>query len=668
MILKSKILEKGPMVLTGSKVLKSIMDKTTPPADLFIREVIQNSLDAILQEKAFGKISINIGSFSNINLCNSLDGINEVLYRQMGDEEYPFISISDSNTCGLLGEPFESKNGEPNNLYNLVYDFMNGKSDSDAGGSWGIGKSVYYRYGKGLCFYYSRTFEKGKYISKLAGALIQEEKRIDCFLGKDSSGIAYFGDLKDDKSIPIYDEELIHEFLSIFGIKPYKNDETGTTVIIPYIDEEKILSNTINKDESEKKYWINDLPTCLSMSLQRWYFARLNNQQYNGKYIVVAINNVKVELNKFYQTLQDLYNGKIEGATYYSVGGGKFNPTQILGTFKYKIFDKEELGINTPPYNYPSAQILVDKPDDSDNEEILFYMRKPGMVINYDISNFGHYTCDEGKCLIGMFVLNDDLVVDEEILGRYIRKSEQANHKEWNDPVLEEYPSLSKKKPFKQIVSSIKTHLKAKFKQDDVVKIEGSSTLLQKKLGQKLLPPSDFGNKPETPTKKEPGDGITASKSKKVKVFFNGLNDEGLLSYTFEGFLVQNDVFKIVLEVKAGSKSYSFSKWENLGFDIPCSIMKISVNEFYINSKKFTIESNIKLDSNFTKRKKKTDEVHGVLYKVRGLSSENGEPCGIKFSNPSDHKLRISVNFLIKPVDLTFAIGFETNVENGGED
>ena len=80
------------------------------------------------------------------------------------------------------------------------------------------------------------------------------------------------------------------------------------------------------------------------------------------------------------------------------------------------------------------------------------------------------------------------------------------------------------------------------------------------------------------------------------------------------------------------------------------------------------IESNIKLDSNFTKRKKRTDEVHGVLYKVRGLSSKNGEPCGIKFSNPSDHKLRIAVNFLIKPIDLTFAIGFETNVENGGED
>ena len=60
-----------------------------------------------------------------ISQLPSLDGINEVLYRQMGDEEYPFISISDSNTCGLLGEPFESKNGEPNNLYNLVLIYHN---------------------------------------------------------------------------------------------------------------------------------------------------------------------------------------------------------------------------------------------------------------------------------------------------------------------------------------------------------------------------------------------------------------------------------------------------------------------------------------------------------------------------------------------------------------
>ena len=175
----AKIHERSNMSFTGSKVLKSIMDTTTPGMDILVRESIQNSMDAVLDNALYGRVSFNYGEFSSENLSSKLDFIDQNLNTFYPNKSYEFLAISDTNTCGLLGEPYFDPDDEtkPHNLYNLVYDFMNGKNDENAGGSWGIGKSVYYRYGAGICFYYSRTYENNKYIHKLVGALIQDEKK-----------------------------------------------------------------------------------------------------------------------------------------------------------------------------------------------------------------------------------------------------------------------------------------------------------------------------------------------------------------------------------------------------------------------------------------------------------------------------------------------------------
>ena len=61
-----------------------------------------------------------------------------------------------------------------------------------------------------FAYLYSRTNEDGVYKSKLAGTLIQDERNDSCFIGKNSSGIAYFGDLDGNNSVPINDENLIY--------------------------------------------------------------------------------------------------------------------------------------------------------------------------------------------------------------------------------------------------------------------------------------------------------------------------------------------------------------------------------------------------------------------------------------------------------------------------
>lgn len=656
---KIKILDTGPMILTGSKILKAIMDNHTPPIDLFVREVIQNSADATLKDKDFAKIKFNIGKFKNDILCDSIKKIKDKIKSFYPDQEYDFISISDSNTCGLLGKHKKSDIG-PNNLYNLVYDFMNDKDDENAGGSYGIGKSVYYRYGNGLCFYYSRTYEYGEYKSKLAGALIQDERKDNCIVGKNSSGIAYFGDIINNDPAPINDENEIEEFLNIFNLKPYSNDTTGTIVIIPYIDVLQLLESNNNSEEEVARYWLNDISQCLSMSIQRWYFPRINNDQYKGKHLLIAVNDVKVDLCVFFQKLQDLYNGTLGEANSIDVTGKGFSNNELLGTFNYKLFSKEELGVHTPPLNLPEPRFIVDSANNCDKKNLLFYTRKPGMIINYDNSEFGNYDIEDGKFLIGVFILNDELNIENEILGRYIRKTEKSNHKEWNNSKFDEFPYFSKKRPFSKISAFIRQHLNDVFKKTKAVTLDASTTILQRLFADKLLPPLDFGNKPspaDTPTLPT----STSSKKRKTSIVFDGLN-EGNLQYTIDFNLKQSEWLKFRIDIKAGAKTFTFVDWEKMEFAFPCSIYRIDIIEFYINNSKKPFPQNIALDDNFGKRRKKTLDGEDI-YKIKGLVTENNVPYGFKIYNAMTNQLRIKIILQIKPLDNKYSISFNTVID-----
>lgn len=655
MSLRMYQLGEGPMTLTGSKVLELIQDNYTPPIDILVREAIQNSADAILAEKEFGKIMFKIGSFVKFKLSSSLEKIGKNIDNLFKEKEYDFLSISDSNTCGLLGKATKSESGKPNNLYSLVYDIMNRKGGTISGGSHGIGKSVYYRYGTGICFYYSRTFENGEYINKLAGTLIQDETKDNCLLGKHTSGIAYFGMVNNSKPEPIYDDVYIENFLSIFGLKLLGGTDTGTTVIIPFINKEKMLLDTVN-DNNSSCFWQSDFESALNISIQRWYFARVNNTLYNGKYLKVAINNKKIELNTFFLKLQELYNETLNDIKVVSVISTKLQG-DILGKFKYKLFNKNELGM-TPPENLPTLRLLTDSPYDVDEKGLLFYMRKPGMVINYNNSKFGNYCVDEDSLLIGMFVLNDDASFNNENIGDYMRKSEEANHKEWNDINEERFAYLKTKKPFKQICTIITKKLTEEFKETKAISLEGSNTILQKKLGEKLLPPSGFGDKAEPPKSNLPGEP-KSKKVKKAKIEFLGSNEKGVLSYSVDVLLNSLETAILKMNIKVGGKTYNFDQWEMLNFRLPLAIERIEIEELYLEKKKINSPQNISLDENFIKRRAKSIG-NELFYKVRGIStSENNIPCGLKIQNYQKKKMQIKIKILVKPLDCKYLIGFD---------
>ena len=124
-MLKINNLVKSSFTLTGSNVLKLIMDQGIPEIDLFVRESLQNSLDAVKDECDCVKVSYFTGSFDSIKLANKLETINQELIRKYKKPYYNFLAIKDTNTKGLLGSHIYKK-GENNNLYSLVYDIIAG--------------------------------------------------------------------------------------------------------------------------------------------------------------------------------------------------------------------------------------------------------------------------------------------------------------------------------------------------------------------------------------------------------------------------------------------------------------------------------------------------------------------------------------------------------------
>ena len=310
----------------------------------------------------------------------------------------------------------------------------------------------------------------------------------------------------------------------------------------------------------------------------------------------------------------------------------------------------------TPPVNLPSPKYLTDSPYEVDEKGLLIYLRKPGMVVNYENSKFGTYSVDEDQFLIGIFVLNDDANYNEENIGGYLRKSEEANHKEWNDINSDKYPLLKSKKPFKQICSSITKKLTDEFKQTKAVSLEGVNTVLQKKLGEKLLPPSGYGKGAE-PGGGGSGGGSGKAKEKKSKIEFLGMNFDGTLTYSINVTMKNNESSFIELCVKAGGKSYSFEQWDKMNFGMPCQIARIDVEELYIDKGKVNSPQNLPLDENFARRRKKS--IDGIeIYKIKGIATGTGTPYGVGLGNICGKKLTAKIKLVIKPLDNKYMVGF----------
>ncbi len=495
---------------TGSTLLKLIQNTTLPVIDMIVREGIQNSLDAALPDANSVQTDFVIGSCDRKQVDGIFKGISKALKEAVPGDRMEFLALRDKGTTGLTGPLKEADYKDGNdrgNLRKLIYEICQAQTGADKGGSWGLGKTVFFRAGIGIVMYYSRIYKGSKYEERLAATLIENDQDKDSLLrrsnlknGRLYSGVAWWGnqDREGTDTWPLTAPAEIHKILDIFGISPYTDDETGTTVIIPYIDVKKLCAdaNTAGQD-SVLSGW--DLKEFIFLAVQRWYLPRLYNHEYKyGAYLDFRINGKKYRLSErehFFNIMQNLYNNAETDGVPIKIQSVFEGPQKNAGFLNIKKISQADMGNNLTPH------LLINKYEDGAAEDvppIVAFCRKAGMVINYDTD--GAWTSRvphtrKGEYLVAFFVLNSDIEIsgtDGLTLDNYVRGAENADHMNWFDRPLGGRPCT--------IVSRIQKNA-AKKMVDFTRPAENENELksdsrLQRELGKILLPPTAFGKAP----------------------------------------------------------------------------------------------------------------------------------------------------------------------------
>ena len=528
--MKIEIAEPGRMTQSGSSLLKLIQNNNMPILDLLVRESIQNSLDAKNGKDSYVTVEFFTGKFNKFLLNKELDGITHSLNKKYWKDEYKYIAVRDSNTVGLTGKLHydEVTDNQYGNLLKLIYEISKPQEAEGAGGSWGLGKTVYFRVGIGLVIYYSRIIkQEGVYESRLAASLVENEmdtySLIPAIPGKSKRGIAWWGqEIGSNKTKPVTDEQYIKEVLDIFDIEPYEGELTGTTIIIPYIDEQMLLKNNQieykdGEDESICPFWRSSIEEYLRIAIQRWYAPRLNNTKYPyGEFLRAKVNKRGIgmeDMEPAFQVVQSLYNKAISNEVMSDIllNDGveckvediilrKVLETTKAGTIAYtkvhrKILKTEYPNNKPEPYIYFNCEVR----DKEKNKPVLFFTRKPGMIVSYeDVGNWvdGINSSNKDEFIFAIFVLNSEnkLANTTEVysLEEYVRKSEMADHTSWRDF------SIGNVNP--RIVSKVQGQVNNKISKQFSIEEEDITNRLNSGLGKMfgdlLLPPENFGKKP----------------------------------------------------------------------------------------------------------------------------------------------------------------------------
>lgn len=467
-------LQLQPMQESGAFLLRALQNEETPLLDLLVRESVQNALDAGRNGNQALPVSVDFHIREH-----SLDAIastfSEGLNLQMLGKRYPrtpkLLEIRDSGTEGLTGPmTFDSveANGQHGNFLKLVFEIGRTRADDSAGGSWGLGKTCYFRMGAGLVIYYSRIKTADGYEERLVASLVEDESRVDRLQLTTQTGIAWWG--ANDSLRAITTPEHIHEILKALGVRPFTGKTTGTAIIIPLLKDN--LLPVFDEEGGPAPWWYSSYEDYVNVAIQRWFSARLDNPFFaSGRYLSASVNGKEIasaDMLPTFRVSQCLYDRAIgeapEEEDYLTARGVKSNDVlcraiQLRGEFVGSgqagwvlavAITPRQLQMDAPD-NAPSPETCIFSKTDSSapHRPIVTFMRSPGMNICWDDSidsrgwagGFAGFA--DGRYVVALFLPDSEqeLLPSEarglrstiQNLEGYLRSCERADHAAWID-------------------------------------------------------------------------------------------------------------------------------------------------------------------------------------------------------------------------------------------
>lgn len=546
-----------------------------PLIDVVVRESIQNSLDAMKPDSEHLEMSFRTGTFDIAEFDSALDEEDYRLNdRLSGINE--FLEIRDTGTFGLDGSPEVSDDIEPGRLTKLVYSFAEKQNEEGKGGSWGYGKTCYFGLGAGFVVYYSRTVYEGEFVSRLAVALVEDTDAKDTMIIPESKlGTTYWGkqsSLNPQASVPITDEMEIEKFLSIFGTVPFDDRETGTVIIIPFISTDQLVKDSLERifDSGLPEEGRYDFRKLLFLSVQRWYFPRLLDNdyakpllfRYNGELLSYSV--MEIIFKKLKALYKSTFDPSCKTVTSGSILGEK--PAVFLATETCEISD---LAL---PYDMSLNEMFLN--GGSTFNSLGMKCRGTGMIINYDCgSGFvkGVKTDRDDQCVFAIIRVNPLAEVSNRDghpvlrLEEYIRRGEPPAHDMWKDINLSKiFPGMNSYVPvIEKILANSKSQLDRLYKKK-VDREKGRRVGMSRAVGRLLFPEGFFNTSEKKPRSGGGGSGVS-------EIRRTAFSRDGTVQYTESGFIIQNrfslakGVCRFILSLGpnvSGEKIDTVEEWE----------------------------------------------------------------------------------------------------------
>jgi len=389
------------------------------------------------------------------------------------------LEIRDTDTTGLTGKIGGLAEGQNQNLVKLVFEILRTHDQhehAETGGSWGLGKTVYYQMGVGLVIYYSRIrTNDGNHEERIVCCMVENETLPpeDRIIHEVDTGIAWWGGTVkiDDRIWPsaVTDPKLIGTVLHDLGANRFAENETGTAVLIPFLRNDLLPGASLVDEEGNNvplpDRWYGNDEGYVQNALYKWYAARIDNVLYpHGAELKAFVNGVDIGGNmpRFYQIVRQLYNMAnrithdndplrdignndkfVEAVSLYKT----FRDEPVAGWVAAVRLTPKELGMHYPDNERSPFEKLFNKGGQEPSGTLFGYLRTPGMIVRWnDQPWIGRISPDpEGRFVIALFVPNSEQSFREDVVQRidryvsvqnleqYLRSVEKADHSHWVD-------------------------------------------------------------------------------------------------------------------------------------------------------------------------------------------------------------------------------------------
>ncbi len=218
-------------------------------ADAFVREAIQNSLDARRNGERLkirmlfpGALHFPIKARKDFYTTGLLDHFTAsrsgLSHAPSPDEPLVFMVYEDFGTRGLQGDPRQSEDeeidstGPRNDFYYFWRNIGRSRKQASELGRWGLGKTVFPAASR-INAFFGFTIRADDQRRVLMGQSVLKIHKLE---GKRFYPYGYYGEFDGDFAVPVDNETLLDDFRRDFHIS--RTDQPGLSIVVPYPDPE----------------------------------------------------------------------------------------------------------------------------------------------------------------------------------------------------------------------------------------------------------------------------------------------------------------------------------------------------------------------------------------------------------------------------------------------